>query len=409
VRFFFNAVSDYCRILTNLLKELCIFASKIEHTIIYTLQAVEDTLNDGHNKVVQKLKDEIEHLRKQLAWYKTFFDHTSDAVFIVQPDTWSVLDANEQAAIMVGINHHELVGESLPQFRRVFNALSKSSTPSVLSELTFSAPEGESRMVEVNAGFIEFGGQKVIIASARDVTEQRELSEKMVQADKLALLGKLTAGVAHEIRNPLAAINMNLQVLQRKISVHAPEMFNVQTALQGVERLGNIVEATLNFSRPSIAAMMPENINVLVRSSLKMVQTNLNRKIIDIQLHLDDTIPLVEVDSKQMQQVFINLFANASDAIKAKGSIEISTFVEKGNKTGESNFAVVAIKDSGIGITKEDMNQIFNPFFTRKPDGTGLGLPITQQIIHQHGGNINVESEVGIGTCFSVKLPLRVS
>lgn len=83
MRFFFNAVSDYCRILTNLLKELCIFASKIEHTIIYTLQAVEDTLNDGHNKVVQKLKDEIEHLRKQLAWYKTFFDHTSDAVFIV--------------------------------------------------------------------------------------------------------------------------------------------------------------------------------------------------------------------------------------------------------------------------------------------------------------------------------------
>lgn len=241
-----------CRILTNLLKELCIFASEIWHTIINTLQAVEDALNNEHNKVVQKLKDEIEHLRKQLAWYKTFFDHTSDAVFIVQPDTWSVLDANEQAAMMVGIDHHELVGESLPQFRRVFNALSKSSTPSVLSELTFTAPKGESRMVEVNAGFIEFGGQKVIIASARDVTEQRELSEKMVQADKLALLGKLTAGVAHEIRNPLAAINMNLQVLQRKISAHAPEMFNVQTALQGVERLGNIVEATLNFSRPSI-------------------------------------------------------------------------------------------------------------------------------------------------------------
>lgn len=371
--------------------------------------AVEEIPHIEHSNVEQKLHDEIEHLRKQLAWYKTFFDHTSDAVFIVQPDTWSVLDANPQAAVMVGLHRNELVGESLPQFRRVFNALSKSSTPSVLSELTFESDNGEKRMVEVNAGFIEFGGQKVIIASARDVTEQRELSEKMIQSDKLALLGKLTAGVAHEIRNPLAAINMNLQVLQRKLSANAPEMFNVQTALHGVERLGNIVEATLNFSRPSIAAMMPENINVLVRSSLKMVETNLNRKIIDIQLHLDDTLPMVEVDAKQMQQVLINLFSNASDAIKAKGTIHISTFVEKGNKTGETNFAVVAIKDNGIGITKEDMQQIFNPFFTRKPDGTGLGLPITQQIIHQHGGNINVESEVGIGTCFSVKLPLRVS
>lgn len=356
-----------------------------------------------------RLVEQIDHLKKQLTWYKAFFDHASDAVFIVQPDTWSILDANDYAALMTGIHRSELVGTSLPQFRRVFNALSLSSTPSVLCEITLVTPKGESRMVEVSARFVDVEGQNIIVASARDVTEQRELSEKMIQADKLALLGKLTAGVAHEIRNPLAAISMNLQVLQRKISATSPEMFNVQTALQGVERLGQIVEATLNFSRPSIAAMLPEDLNKVIKNSLKMVETNLNRKTIDIELHLDDNLPHIEVDSKQMQQVLINLFSNASDAIKAKGKINVSTFVEKGVKIGETNFAVISIKDSGVGISKEDMQQIFNPFFTRKPDGTGLGLPITQQIIHQHGGNIQVESEVGIGSCFSVRLPLRTS
>ncbi|HYF04412.1 MAG TPA: ATP-binding protein, partial [Patescibacteria group bacterium] len=112
------------------------------------------------------------------------------------------------------------------------------------------------------------------------------------------------------------------------------------------------------------------------------------------------------VDSKQLQQVFINLITNAADAIKAKGMIIIKTYVEAGQKRTEGNYAVVSVRDTGCGIPQEDLSKIFNPFFTRKADGTGLGLPITQRIIFEHSGIIELESEVGVGTTFYVKIPV---
>ncbi|HOK13594.1 MAG TPA: ATP-binding protein, partial [Candidatus Kapabacteria bacterium] len=111
-------------------------------------------------------------------------------------------------------------------------------------------------------------------------------------------------------------------------------------------------------------------------------------------------------DEKQLQQVFVNLITNSADAIKTKGNIIIKTYLEAGLKHNEGEMVVVSIADNGIGITPEDLSKIFNPFFTRKPDGTGLGLPITQRILHQHGGVIDVESKVGVGTTFYVKLPV---
>jgi two-component system sensor histidine kinase HydH len=114
----------------------------------------------------------------------------------------------------------------------------------------------------------------------------------------------------------------------------------------------------------------------------------------------------ISADTKQLQQVFINLITNAADAIKDNGVLKIKTFNELPHKKGEPTFVVVSITDNGCGITEEDLSKIFNPFFTRKPEGTGLGLPISQRIIHQHGGIIDVESKIGTGTTFYVKLPV---
>jgi len=124
-----------------------------------------------------------------------------------------------------------------------------------------------------------------------------------------------------------------------------------------------------------------------------------------VELKLDDGLPLVQADSKQLQQVFINLITNAVDAIKTKGRITIETYTESANR-GEAKYVVVAISDTGTGITPEDLPKIFNPFFTRKAEGTGLGLPITQRILHQHSGIIDVESKLGFGTTFYMKLPV---
>lgn len=346
----------------------------------------------------------IKQLEKQLAWYRSFFENAADAVLVVQPETWCILDANPQAASLLGITHHDLIGSTIPPFRRIFKLLTRSASPTVLSELSVDTPAGNV-MMEVSARFVTYDNQQLIQAIARDVSEQRALTDKLVQADKLVLLGQLSAGVAHEIRNPLAAINLNLQMLQRKTSAESAQQNYIAAALQGVERISKIVEATLSFSRSAPPVTKTEQINNIIVSSLDLSAPSLRRKTVSVTLDLSEQLPSVQIDASQIQQVFINLITNAADAIKAKGRIEISTY-EEPTARGDGRYVVASIRDSGVGIKPDDLSKIFNPFFTKKSDGTGLGLPISQRIIHQHNGAIEVESVPNEGTTFYIKLPV---
>lgn len=358
-----------------------------------------------------KLKTEtkkIENITKQLQWYKSLFENASDAVFIVQPETWIVLEANDYAAQLLQTDRKQVIGKPIPQFRRIFKLLKKSNSPIVLSELSLDTENGQL-MLEVSAKFIKFSEEEIIYAIARDVGEQHALTDKLVQADKLVLLGQITAGVTHEIRNPLAAVNLNLQIIKRNLPEDSLLHRYVETALQGVDRISRIIEVTLNFSRQSMPDVKPTNINLIIPQSLELVSSVLKRKEIKVELKLDDKLPDILVDQKQVQQVFINLITNAADAIKINGKISIQTYIEQAENRRDANYVVISISDNGDGIPPDDLPKIFNPFFTRKPDGTGLGLPITQRIVYQHQGIIDVESKLGVGTTFYVKLPIPLS
>jgi signal transduction histidine kinase len=359
------------------------------------------------NKLKKSELLELYHqVEKQLSWYKSFFDNATDAVFVVQPETWCVLDANDYAAQLLDSTKEEILGIILPQFRRIFKLLNKSSSPIVLSEMSLDVSADKSIMLEVSARFMNHENQELILAIARDVSEQHALTDKLVQADKLVLLGQLSAGVTHEIRNPLAAINLNLQILKRNTKADTPEYEYISTALQGVERIARIVEVTLNFSKPALPDIQDSNINTIVASSMELVASVLKRKEIKIELKLADKMPKIPLDAKQIQQVLINLITNAADAVSQYGLIQIRTYIEHGSRKGDGEYAVISVNDNGTGIPPEDLPKIFNPFFTRKPDGTGLGLPITQRIMHQHSGVIDVESTFGKGSTIYVKLPI---
>ncbi|MBE2189416.1 MAG: PAS domain-containing protein [Desulfobulbaceae bacterium] len=359
------------------------------------------------NKLKKSELLELYHqIEKQLSWYKSFFDNATDAVFVVQPETWCVLDANDYAAQLLDTNKEDILGIILPQFRRIFKLLNKSSSPIVLSEMSLDVSSAKSIMLEVSARFMKHENQELILAIARDVSEQHALTDKLVQADKLVLLGQLSAGVTHEIRNPLAAINLNLQILKRNTKTETPEYEYINTALQGVERIARIVEVTLNFSKPALPDIQDSNINTIVTSSMELVASVLKRKEIKIELKLADKMPKIPLDAKQIQQVLINLITNAADAVSQYGLIQLKTYIEHGSRKGDGEYAVISVTDNGAGIPPEDLPKIFNPFFTRKPDGTGLGLPITQRIMHQHSGVIDVESTMGKGSTIYVKLPI---
>lgn len=178
--------------------------------------------------------------------------------------------------------------------------------------------------------------------------------------------------------------------------------------MQGVERIHRIVEVSLNFSKPTVIEVSKLNINSLIPVVLDLSASAIKRKNITIELDLADKLAEISADAKQLQQVFINLLTNSADSIKDTGTIIIKTYLEDAMKSDEKDFVVVAISDNGCGIAEEDLSKIFNPFFTRKADGTGLGLPITHRILHQHGGIIDVESTINVGTTFYVKLPVYV-
>ncbi|TAL68967.1 MAG: hypothetical protein EPN82_08635 [Bacteroidetes bacterium] len=343
---------------------------------------------------------------QQLAWYKSFFDNSTDAVFIIQPDTWEVLDANNCASDTMNIPKTKLIGTTLPQFRRIFKLLNKSESPIVLSELTLFNSDDVEVMIEISARFIDYNGQRLIQAVARDVSEQRIMTDKLLQTDKLVLLGQLSAGISHEIRNPLSAVNLNLQTLERELPKDSPELEKVKIALQGVDRISKIVEKTLSFSRTSIPEIKGMDINSQLRSTFDLLSSQLSKKKVEVEFDLMDKLPLIAADTKQMQQVFINLVTNSIDAINDSGKIKIRTFLETAGRENEQDYVVTSIADTGIGISAEDLSKVFNPFFTRKAEGTGLGLPITQRIIYNHNGVIDIESVVGKGTTFYIKLPV---
>jgi signal transduction histidine kinase len=337
-------------------------------------------------------------------FYKLFFQEANEAILMVDASNWKLLAANKFAKKLLAITEDDVEKISFPQFRRIIKLAKKENSPSVFSELTLDSPEVGEILVDIFARIVELNGRQIIIASIKNVSDQYLMSEKLVQADKLVLLGQLSASLVHEIRNPLAAVNLNLQLLSRALSENKELLSYVNTALQGVERISKIIDVTLSFSRQSEPFIEKLNLNTVVVSTLDLINHLLRKKEITLSFDLKNDLPLISADSKHLQQIIINLITNAIDAIEKKGTIALKTYVED---YPENNLKLVCltVEDDGVGIAEEDLDKIFNPFFTKKPSGTGLGLAITQKLLYKYNGTIEVQSRLGEGTAITIKFP----
>jgi two-component system NtrC family sensor kinase len=227
---------------------------------------------------------------------------------------------------------------------------------------------------------------------------QREL----IASEKLASLGKLSAGVAHEIGNPLSAIRGYVEVLKKGYMLPDKERTEFLNSIEKeIERIDRIIRTLLDYSRPRGFELKRVDVNDVIRDAAEIVKTQGLLKSIDLKLELSPGLSPIEVDPHQLSQVFINLILNAKDAIIHDGTITISSY-----KTPDDGIGV-AIKDNGAGIPREIIDKIFDPFFTTKEPGkgTGLGLSVSQRIVHFFGGRIYVESEIGNGSAFKINFP----
>ncbi|NOK22529.1 PAS domain S-box protein, partial [Corallococcus carmarthensis] len=313
----------------------------------------------------------------------------------------------------------ELVGRRLSEFLADVpgtGVASGDSTP-LTSERRLVLRDGRTRVVELASLPLRFDGQPAVVSIARDVTEQRQLQARLTLADRLASVGTLAAGIAHEINNPLAFVLSNLAFLSDEFRHHLspgpgvrgvrpPDVSEWQEVLgeacEGAERVRQIVRQLKTFSRPDEERMTPVDVHAVLDSVVMMAANEIRHRA---RLRRDyGTVPQVMANEGRLCQVFLNLVVNAAQAIPEGSAHEHEVVLSTRSSGGQ---VLVEVRDTGSGIAPEVMGRIFDPFFTTKPVGvgTGLGLSICHGIITGLGGDILVESTVGQGSTFRVVLP----
>ena len=238
---------------------------------------------------------------------------------------------------------------------------------------------------------------------AKRAEERIELEEQLNESQRLASLGKMVAAVSHEIKNPLGIVRSTAEVLKKRISKIAPGNEHLAGIIvEETSRLDRIVREFLDFARPKEGAMKADLINPVVERVARFMESEISQKDIELVLRLSPNLPEVFMDGEQIYQVLFNIMYNAVQAMPDGGSLQLHTSFER-----ETNMVQLSIEDTGIGISEENLEQVFTPFYTDKNKGTGLGLAIAKNIVDKHNGRIQVYSVVDQGSRFVVSLPVH--
>jgi len=230
--------------------------------------------------------------------------------------------------------------------------------------------------------------------------QQLQYDNLAMQTDKLSSLGRMAAGIAHEINNPLAGILLYSTNLVKKVPETGPLKKGLEVIIHETIRCRGIIQDLLEFSRERELAKVLADLNGVIDKALSILANEFRLNRISLEKRLSDNLPSVLIDVNQMEQVFINFFMNAVEAIQGQGHISVRSYKDEDNQG-----IVVEIADSGMGIPQELVERIFEPFFSTKPKGTGLGLAVNYGIIQKHGGQIRVSSQPGRGTTMTIRLP----
>src|SRR5262245_21160365 len=362
-----------------------------------------------------KALNSVKRRSSQISWEQilTNFD---DGVVAVDPDE-RITFFNEAAEVITEVSSAAAVGQPFEvMFKRdawLIDLVRRANPPSqkrVHGEGDFVSRWGKKIPVGVTASPLadDHGHFVGTILLLRDIKHRRELEEDLKRADRLALMGTLAAGLAHEIRNPLGGIKGAAQLLRRSGDGNSTLREFTDIMIREVDRVDQLIEQLLDLSRPAKLILAPLNIHEVLEEVLLLESQNLDSREITVRKRFDPSLPPIRGDRAQLTQVFLNLAKNAFQAME-RGTLTITTRVETDyhiheQGVGRNRLIWVDFADEGGGIREEDLAHIFSPFFTTKINGTGLGLPICYRIIKEHGGMIRVESTEGKGSTFKVSL-----
>jgi len=360
-------------------------------------------------------------LRQSEARFRTLIDGAPDGIAILRGPRVAFL--NTAAARMLGARSVEdALGVPVTDFLHPDDAKVAETRIRQLYQTGVRHPEpaeyrtrsldGRELYVEISAIPMEYQGKPAVLAFARDVTERKAIQARLVEADRLAALGVLSAGIAHEINNPLAYLLLNLEYLSRELPSLAQDptqleslMNRVRDACHGAERVASIVRDLRTFARADDGVRGPVDVRSALESALNIAGNEIKQKASLVRDY--EPVPPVEANPNRIEQVLLNLLLNAVQSIPA----EATTRQIRAALRASAGQVAIIIEDTGSGIPEELLGRIFDPFFTTKPVGvgTGLGLPICRSIVRGLGGEITVESTLGRGSTFTVSLPASSS
>jgi PAS domain S-box-containing protein len=372
-----------------------ISATKLEDGLTVTFQDISEQ---------KKTEAEVETKGNK---YQKLFDESIDAIYLLD-DRFNFLNINRSLLDLFKFTREQLVGTSIKQlflsgneFQQFENALKKKQKMEEL-EVFLLTKNKEKRFCHVNCVplYDEEKQEQNYLGVIRDNTRRKQAEKELLAAEKLSMTGKIARTIAHEIRNPLTNITLALEQLKDVTQQIEDADIYLNIVERGSNRIGKLINDLLNSSKPKAMNLTKQPIRNLISESVALVKDRLNLKSMRLLENYPEEVIELPVDGDQFKIALLNLFINAIEAMKPdEGILEISL------RYDESQHVELVIKDNGKGISQESLNQMFEPFFTGKQEGSGLGLTTVQNIIHGHKGKIEVESEVGKGTEFILILP----
>jgi len=348
--------------------------------------------------------------RTSLTRIKAFSDNVVERMpvgLVAMDGNGRILSFNQAAEATLRLPSDQVTGknasEVLPrQVLGMVAALKDSARTAIAKEFDCSFPDGRVVPLDVTLSALkgEDGTVWGTIILCKDMTEVQSLKREVETSRRLASLGRLAAGIAHEIRNPLSSIKGFATYFKERYRDNPDDQKTSEIMIQEVDRLNRVITQLLEFARPPVIQKKRASLQSLVQHSLKMIERQASTKQIQILSHLPPEIKEVDLDPDGINQVLLNLYLNAVEAMDQGGTLSVSLHSDEG-----SPWVKIIVSDTGSGINKEDLEHIFDPYFTTKQTGTGLGLAIVHKIIEAHGGEVRAESEIGRGTTVSVLLP----
>ena len=367
---------------------------------------------------VASKEDEVQRLTRELEDVKNFTDSIIQSIgsgILIARMNDAVTFINRAGERMLGYSKNELIGKP-------FSSLGLREKQGVVPSLLDNPEDLDTRKegwmrrkdgVEFPVGFTinnhlnvrgEMIGKIVIF---RDLTNIYKIQEEILRMDRLVSLGKLSSGIAHELRNPLAGIKTTSQALSEEMSEDDPRREYLTRITKEIDRLNDLLKTFFSFAKPQKLNLVPCHIKDIINEIIPFLIKEIADKGIRFTEDYHPQLSKIKVDKSQMHQVFLNLFLNSIQAMSEGGELRIEVTPQNSapGDGAKQNFVKAVISDTGRGIPPHLIHKIFDPFFTTKPKGIGLGLSIAYQIINKHGGSISVESRWEKGTSFVIHLP----